>query len=84
MTFSPILGVHGSSESKMYFGLSRPRTHERHLLPLVGQQREHVVSGWGPVGRAVTSVARDPLFKSCHWQILFSINCIKNVLKSRK
>ena len=38
-------------------------------------------SGFGSVGRAVASNIRDSRFNSSHLQILFSINCIKSVLK---
>ena len=42
-------------------------------------------SGCGSVGRVVASNTRDPQFESSsHRQILFTINCIKDVLKIRK
>ena len=35
---------------------------------------------WNAFGRAVASDTRDPWFKSSHWQILFTINCIKALI----
>ena len=38
----------------------------------------------GSVGGMVSSDTRDPLFKSRHQPILFSINCIKNYVEKTR
>ena len=40
--------------------------------------------GCASVGRAVSTDTRNLQFESCHWQILFTINCFESVLKRPK
>ena len=42
----------------------------------------HKGGGYGLVGRAVTSYARGPQFKSCHWQNLcWTLNAVNSIEK---